>query len=230
MSAARLSSISAQTLSALLERTRLRELGKTPPSSQLSNIKRNLEVLRLGILQLEQNQEGENAAANALRGQWERAKRMLGEDASGIPDLPPPQQQHTHPSPTVQLRDAMSGSDPVATPYRDDPLEAPTPELNSVEEVQAQRQMMDDQDTQLESLSHSIRRQQELSEQIGEELDVHHGLLEDLEAGIDRTTLGLGSARRRLGHFARGARENCSAFTIGTLIVLLLMLIIIIKT
>ncbi len=86
MSAARLSSISTQTLSALLERTRLQQLGKTPPASQLANIKRNLEVLKDGILQLEQSQGEESTPTNTLRGQWERAKRMLGEDGHGIPE------------------------------------------------------------------------------------------------------------------------------------------------
>ena len=85
MTAARLSSISTQTLSALLERTRLQQLGKTPPASQLVNIKRNLEVLKDGIVELERSQ-GESNATNALRRQWERAKRMLGEDGISIPE------------------------------------------------------------------------------------------------------------------------------------------------
>lgn len=96
--------------------------------------------------------------------------------------------------------------------------------------MQTQRQMMDgihlplcppfllahlhyftEQDTQLETLSHSIRRQRELSENIGNELDVHTGLLEDLESGLDNTALRLGGARRKLDTVAKGARDNCKS-------------------
>jgi hypothetical protein len=66
-----------------------------------------------------------------------------------------------------------------------------------------------EQDTQLETLSHSIRRQRELSENIGNELDVHTGLLEDLESGLDNTAIRLGGARRKLDAVAKGARDNC---------------------
>ena len=40
-------------------------------------------------------------------------------------------------------------------------------------------------------------------------MDVHSGLLEDVEAGVDRTALRLGGARKRLDHLSRGARDNC---------------------
>lgn len=69
-----------------------------------------------------------------------------------------------------------------------------------------------EQDTHLDTLSGSIRRQRELSENIGNELDVHTGLLEDLESGLDNTALRLGSARRKLETVGRGARDNCACF------------------
>jgi len=119
----------------------------------------------------------------------------------------------------------FSGSDPVYKPYVDD-----EPPLNASEELQTQRQMMEDQDTQLDQLSTSIQRQREISLQIGGELEVHTGLLEDMENGVDRTTLRLGGARRRLDHVARGAKENGSAVTIGLLIAILLILIMYFKT
>jgi hypothetical protein len=103
MSAGRLASVSSRTLAQVLERQRLQSLGKTPPASQLIAITRNLEVLRDGILNLERQlaeaqhgeggssgsgSRGEMAAmqtsASALRNQWDRAKRMLGEDGEGI--------------------------------------------------------------------------------------------------------------------------------------------------
>jgi len=241
MSAGRLSSISSRTLAQLLERQRLQSLGKTPPASQLTTIARNLEVLRDGILNLERQlaeaqrgeggssgsgSRGEMAAvqtsASALRNQWDRAKRMLGDDGKGIEDLPPVRRPE---SPTT----ASKGKG-VDVPYTDSPPAPASPTFEPEEEMVVQRQMMDEQDTHLDTLSHSIRRQREISENIGSELDVHTGLLEDLEVGLDRTAGSLGGARRRLETVGRGARENCSAVTIAILIVVLLILIVIFKT
>jgi syntaxin 8 len=101
MSSARLSSLSFQTLSLVLERQRLQKLGKPPPAASLITVKKNLEILREGIIELEAGQAGKSAASfssNAatpaphqataqLRAQWERAKKMLGDDGDGIGEL-----------------------------------------------------------------------------------------------------------------------------------------------
>lgn len=101
MSTAKLSSLSFQTLSLLLERQRLQTLGKTPPSTSLATVRKNLVTLREGIIELERQHTeavssstagsaGAESAKNALkiteqlRAQWERAKRMLGDDGSDI--------------------------------------------------------------------------------------------------------------------------------------------------
>jgi hypothetical protein len=85
--------------------------------------------------------------------------------------------------------------------------------------------------------------------QINDELDVHSGLLEELDTDIDRTHSRLGGARRRLDRVARGAKENSewdfffflvvalglkgcvgSAVAIGLIIFVLLILIVVFKT
>lgn len=43
--------------------------------------------------------------------------------------------------------------------------------------------------------------------QIGDELDIHHELLEDTDAAMDRTAARLNSARRRLDHVADNAKQ-----------------------
>jgi len=48
--------------------------------------------------------------------------------------------------------------------------------------VTQQQSLMEDQDERLNHLSTSINRQNQLSMQIGDELDVHHQLLEDTVA------------------------------------------------
>jgi len=93
-----------------------------------------------------------------------------------------------------------------------------------------QQQMMTEQDAHLDVLSQSINRQRDISIHIGSELEVHDGLLQDLDGHLDQTGGRLGSARRRLDQVARGTKNNASAVTIGSLIFVLLILIVLFKT
>ncbi|KAH9923498.1 uncharacterized protein B0H18DRAFT_1014815 [Fomitopsis serialis] len=122
-----------------------------------------------------------------------------------------------------------SGSDADAepfTPYTDDPEAGYTND----EMLQMQRQMMNDQDVHLDRLSQSVNRQRDLSLQINDELDVHTGLLEELDHELDHTGSRLSGARKNLERVAKGARENGSTVMIAILILVLLILIIIFKT
>jgi syntaxin 8 len=65
-----------------------------------------------------------------------------------------------------------------------------------------------EQDSQLDMLSHSINRQRDMSLQINDELEVHTGLLEELDTDLGQTDTMLGSARRRLDRVAKGAKNN----------------------
>jgi len=65
-----------------------------------------------------------------------------------------------------------------------------------------------DQDTRLDSLSSSIGRQHHLSININDELDVHQGLLSDLDDGLDRVGSRLSTARRSLDRVSRGVKGN----------------------
>ena len=85
MSLAKLTSLSTQTLSLLLERQRLQSLPQFQSGTQsqsnlhLPQISRNLNALRTGILELEKSESGE--AAGLLRNQYGRMRNMLGGDA-----------------------------------------------------------------------------------------------------------------------------------------------------
>jgi len=145
--------------------------------------------------------------------------------ARDTPSPLPPQRHQSH---------SPSTSDPTGpfAPYTDDPEAGYTDDHDHDPHstLLTQRQMMDDQDVHLDSLSRSINRQRDLSLQINDELDVHTGLLEGLDTDLDRTETRLGSARRRLNTVAKGAKENGSTMMIGLLILVLLILIIIFKT
>ncbi|KAJ3540799.1 hypothetical protein NMY22_g4152 [Coprinellus aureogranulatus] len=133
---------------------------------------------------------------------------------------------------------SRNGSDSVFVPYTDDPSGKTPPRIaedGSGEGdtgilLQQQRFIMDEQDQRLDQLSHSINRQHHISLQINDELEVHQGLLEELDEGIDRTSGRLGTARRKLDRVAKGIKENSSVFAIGVLIFVLLILIIVLKT
>ncbi|WWC91679.1 uncharacterized protein L201_006625 [Kwoniella dendrophila CBS 6074] len=93
-----------------------------------------------------------------------------------------------------------------------------------------QQMLMNDQDERLNLLSNSIGRQNDLSIQIGSELDIHHQLLEDTDHAMDRTSANLHRARRRLDKVADEAKQHGSTITIVVLIFILLILIIVFKT
>ncbi|KAI1798254.1 hypothetical protein LXA43DRAFT_979501 [Ganoderma leucocontextum] len=236
-SLSRLTSVSTQTLSLLLERQRLQSLPSNSTSLHTPQIVKNLQQLRAGILELEEK-EGPSEATKLLRTQHERMRGMLGgdPDAMGV-------QRCEEPESTPMSSSSSSSSIPAPASAPFPPPPVPTTEHNfapytddpeggySHEEMLQQQQMlMDNQDVHLDELSRSITRQRDLSLQINDELDVHTGLLEGLDHDLDRTDSRLTGARRRLDRVAKGAKENGSTVMIGLLILVLLILIIVFKT
>ncbi|KAI0288300.1 hypothetical protein BC826DRAFT_1038970 [Russula brevipes] len=232
MSLVKLTALSTQTLSLLLERQRLQSLssdaaaGGTNSSLHLPQITRNLAQLRLGIVELESTGDY-NEAVTLLRNQHVRMRGMVGLDAVVEP-LPEPiaTQEDGIPGAEKPENTWPSVGKQVFTPYTDDPEAGTDP----VFVLQEQQRLMDDQDAHLDSLSHSITRQRDLSVQINDELEMHTGLLEEFDHDLDDTGNRLGRARRRLGRVATSAKEHGSALTIGLLILVLLILIIAFKT
>ncbi|KAF8154697.1 hypothetical protein B0H34DRAFT_661204 [Crassisporium funariophilum] len=220
-------------------------------SLHFPQIKRNLNQLRVGILALEAKDGSSIETARLLRNQYDRMRGMLAEgEQAEIPrcqtpptnstsslepedTLPPPKGDTSRPSGpthTTSGRDSLL-SQPTFAPYTDDPeqgfgVEPPEPATM----LQTQRYIMEEQDAQLDQLSHSINRQHHISLQINEELDVHSGLLQELDTDIDRTQGRLSRAQRGLDQVARGVKNNSSVVAIGLLIFVLLILIIRYKT
>ncbi|PPQ74305.1 hypothetical protein CVT26_004150 [Gymnopilus dilepis] len=222
--------------------------GSTNPSSTSSSlhypqIKKNLKQLREGILEMEAKEGSSSEAAKLLRNQYDRMRGMLlEEERAEIPSLDPEPTASSsrssspdsikQPIPTRPsvARDSLL-SNPTFAPYTDDPEQGygvEPPDSHTL--LQSQQFIMQEQDQQLDRLSHSISRQHNLSVQINEELDVHHGLLQELDAEVDRIEGRLGRARRKLDQVAKGAKENGSVVAIGVLIFILLILIIRFKT
>ncbi|KAF8837400.1 hypothetical protein BDN67DRAFT_973032 [Paxillus ammoniavirescens] len=202
----KLTSLTTSTLSLLLERQRLQ---LTHPTLHLQQIVSNLRTLRTGVIELQQASQGDDGGVEALRGQFERLRRMVGDaeaEKAGLQSIPIPVPPSPTP-PTSPLRHKRKISpEPMYEPYTDDP--DPVPELDEGGILLQQRHIMEAQDAHLDHLSSSIGRQHHISLQIGDELEVHTGLLDALDTELDGTDIRMTSARRRLARVARGAKEN----------------------
>ena len=89
--------------------------------------------------------------------------------------------------------------------------------------------MLRDQDEHLDRLGESIGRQRDLSIRIGDELDEHVMMLDEVDGHVERHLGRLEGARRRLGGVARKAGDNKQMVAIAVLVVVLVLLIVALK-
>ena len=170
------------------------------------------------------NQSTSPLTTNPLSGPAGRTPTPLSLASDDEDDRHIPSFSIEPPTPSVPRRDPMD-----VRPFRDydeeEELEGRgngSASPSSREMLQDQQEMIDgefqevfgrrgadpvDQDERLNLLSHSIGRQKDLSMQIGSELDIHHDLLQDTDAAMDRTAARLGKARRRLDKVADDAKQ-----------------------
>ncbi|KAL2837170.1 hypothetical protein BJY01DRAFT_47060 [Aspergillus pseudoustus] len=152
------------------------------------------------------------------------------------PDLKQPVPQHP-PSKSVRfMDDAAAAEDDLSRqnlfqPYRDDPSpnSVDTSGMSNQQVYDHHDQVMRDQDEQLDRLGESIGRQHQLSIQIGDELDGHVALLDEMDDTAERHQGRLNNARRRVDKIQKKARENWSMMTIIGLIIVLVILIVLLK-
>jgi hypothetical protein len=85
--------------------------------------------------------------------------------------------------------------------------------MDNQQVLQLHQSVMEEQDESLDRLSASIRNQRELSIQIGDELDSHVRLLDDVDELVDRHQTRLDSAKRRLNSVARTAKDHGTFLT-----------------
>lgn len=154
------------------------------------------------------------------------------------PDLKQPVPQHPQSKPVQFMTEAAAAEedeDPnrrkLFRPYRDSPspsgMDQSGMENQQVHEYHSQ--VIRDQDDQLDRLGESIGRQHQLSIQIGDELDGHVALLDEVDEDVERHQGRLHGARRRLDRVRRSAGDNWSLMTIIGLIIILVILIVILK-
>ncbi|KAK6199188.1 uncharacterized protein RJT21DRAFT_121487 [Scheffersomyces amazonensis] len=108
--------------------------------------------------------------------------------------------------------------------------EAESFDAQSNQQMFAQHQQtLNEQDSDLDLLHQSIRRQHSMGMTINEELDDQLIILNDLESGIDRAQSRLSSATRRLNEFRKTCKENGSLVTIIVLTVILVLLLVVLN-
>ncbi|MCJ1453122.1 hypothetical protein MMC28_003467 [Mycoblastus sanguinarius] len=164
-----------------------------------------------------------------------RAKNVRPRNPSSSSFLKRSAADSPNPSKSVRFTDSPPDPEDEANraalfPYRDEP-EGPQDQgqLDNQQIHSYHKNVIADQDQQLDRLGESISRQRDLSIQIGDELDDHIQLLDDVEVHMDRHQTRLDGARRQLGNVARKARDNKQITIILILIVILVLLIIILK-
>ncbi|RDW78644.1 syntaxin family protein [Aspergillus mulundensis] len=152
------------------------------------------------------------------------------------PDLKQPVPQHP-PSKSVRFMDDSAAAEEdlnrrnLFQPYRDSPSPegVDTTDMSNQQVYDHHDRVMREQDEQLDRLGESIGRQHQLSIQIGDELDGHVALLDEMDGTVDRHQSRLDNARRRIDKIRRSAGENWSMMTIIGLIIILVILIVLLK-
>ena len=145
------------------------------------------------------------------------------------------------PSRTVRFRDSAPPHDDTdieaqrqlfgAERYRDDPTEGFVEAASSMDNQQIHayhQQVLDDQDAQLDALGESIGRQRELGMRIGDELDDHIAMLDEVDGAVDRQQNRLGMAGRQLGRIERSNNSGNDSRGMVIIVVLILVLVLLI--
>ncbi|MDI1486397.1 MAG: hypothetical protein OHK93_005625 [Ramalina farinacea] len=149
-------------------------------------------------------------------------------------DNPSPSPPFPHTTTTNDDDDQDAANRAALFPYRDDPSAADEqrPDHAQLDNQQIHayhKNIIQQQDNQLDRLGESIGRQRDLSIQIGDELDGQIEMLDDVEGHMDRHQGRLDGARRQLEHVYRKSRENWGITVIAILVVILILLVIILK-
>lgn len=222
-------------------------------SRSLSNLQEGIEALENQQSDLGEA-EDDNSDLSRLQKQYQDLYSQFHGAAPPSPELHRPNDPSLAPdfaaaqsrpeqgrrSKSVRFRDNPSEQDPAETAsraalfsdterYRDEPEGPDQSQLDNQQIHAYHKQVLQDQDDQLDTLGQSIRRQRVLGIEMGNELEGQNELLEDVERGVDRHTSTLDRARKRLGHVARKSKDNWSWVTIGILILILVLLIIVLK-
>lgn len=215
------------------EQARLEEAN----DNEAADWKDQLDHLRTQFRDLSSQFHGEDASSSTLNAPNDQALASDFARATKMsPDLKQPVPQHPQ-SKSVRFMASATDEDEdpnrrnLFQPYRDSPSPPgiDQSDMDNQQIHQYHSQVIRDQDEQLDRLGESIGRQHQLSIEIGDELDGHVALLDEVDGDVERHQGRLNGARRRLDRVRRSAGDNWSLMTIVGLIIILIILIVILK-
>mmetsp|Transcript_16502 Transcript_16502/g.24629 ORF Transcript_16502/g.24629 Transcript_16502/m.24629 type:complete len:251 (+) Transcript_16502:54-806(+) len=100
-----------------------------------------------------------------------------------------------------------------------------TRELSNYDVVGLQKKKIQDQDRDLEALGETIGRQKDIAVAINEELDVHTGLLDDLDGHVSSTTHRVRGETERVMSFSEKVKTGGMLCTIVILVIVCIVLL-----
>jgi len=90
--------------------------------------------------------------------------------------------------------------------------------------------MMQEQDTQLDSISGTLHNLKDIAGTMHQEVEDHVVLLDELDQHVDRSSNRLGRAMNRVKHILRKEEESKSGYCVCCLIIVLIILLILVIT
>jgi SYP5 family syntaxin len=93
--------------------------------------------------------------------------------------------------------------------------------------ISLQRQIMREQDEDLESLESTVLSTKHIALAVNEELDLHTRLLDDMDKDADVTNNRLKAAQKKLGFLNKNAGQGWSLVTMCILMVVIVVLVLI---
>ncbi len=95
-------------------------------------------------------------------------------------------------------------------------------------QLEKQKEIIKDQDKQLDDIHSGVKVLHKMSSEIGGELDSQNRLLSDLEAGVDNTNDRLTNANKMVKNLLAATQENCGCVSIFVLILILVIVLILV--
>ncbi|ORX91501.1 hypothetical protein K493DRAFT_286741, partial [Basidiobolus meristosporus CBS 931.73] len=198
----KLNALADNTLMLIHERNRNKSLDLNY-AKQEKTIKKNLERIKEGITELEEelSKEEESGASSRLLGQKEDQVIQLSQQYDKLEALLNGAQDENS-------RELLLGNSPPKSRKWETSVQIDAPEeLENSQVLQLQERIMDEQDRNLDELSEAVGRQRELGLLISDELDRHIELLDETDEAIDSSQRKLTGARKRLDYVRRKTKE-----------------------
>lgn len=98
--------------------------------------------------------------------------------------------------------------------------------LSENELIQKQFQMKEEQDQRIDLIYENVNNLKKSSKDIGDELDLHGVLLEEVEKGVEKNTIKMTRAQKRMVNLIEQSSDCCLISTILILFAILLFIIL----